>query len=135
MAKAKQTAFVLDESCHDSIPSSEAQTFGAIPGLWLKGVPVLLADLDPLLTEVDFKRMVREAGAPIVAVKVDDDYAADDGLSQFDLRQKGGVPHLPSGPPSTGAGEAAIERPSFSSAPAQPGESAVTSAGEDGGSE
>lgn len=102
MAKAKQTAFQLDERAHDSIPSSEPQAFGTVPGLWVKDVPVLLADLDPTLDEKDFKAMVSAANAPIVAVKVDADYAPPKGLSQLDLRQKGGTPHMPSGPPLVG---------------------------------
>jgi hypothetical protein len=99
MAKAKQTAFVLDEKVYDSIPSSEPQTFGSVPGLWVKDVPVLLTDLDPTLTEQEFKRLVKEADAPIVATKVDADYSPHKRLSQLDLRQKGGTPHLPSGLP------------------------------------
>lgn len=102
MAKAKQTAFVLDEAKTESYPSSEPQTFGTVPGLWVRGIPVLLADLDPGMTEAEFKRSVKDAGAPIVPVKVDADYRPKRGHSQLELRQKGGTPHLPSGRPLMG---------------------------------
>lgn len=101
MAKAKQTAYVLTDEGADSVGSDEGQTFGTVPGVWVRGVPVLLADLDPTLEESDFKRMVKEANAPIVSVKVDADYSPKRGRSQLELRQKGGVPHLPSGRPMT----------------------------------
>ena len=109
MAKAKVTAFVLDEKVEASIPSDEAQSFGTVPGMWLKGVPVLLSHLDPTLTEAEFKQMVKDANAPIVAVKVDADYEPKPHETQTAIMQKGGIPHLPSGLPliETAEGEQA----------------------------